>query len=162
DLVAVIGGDGRIGVYSSKSDLLRQEESPLGSVYALTLAADGKTLAAGCEQGFVTWDLAGHDGWVVRAGTVLSVAISPNGRALATSGRQLELWSLVTKRLMASWPTPEANAHVEFSADGRVLLAIANGTPVAGWPVSDTPERRVFDGHAQGVPAVAFSPDGQQ
>src|SRR5262249_51853498 len=59
-------------------------------------------------------------------------------------------------------PPPPAGARVEFSADGRVLLAVANGAPVAGWPVSDTPERRVFDGHAQGVPAVAFSPDGRQ
>src|SRR5262249_51104795 len=139
-----------------------QDESPLGGVYDLALSADGKALVAGCEQGFVAWDLGGPDRWVVRAGNVFSVAISPNGRVLAVAGRQVEWWSLATKRLIASWPTPQAGARVEFSADGRVLLAVASGAPVAGWPVSDTPERRVFDGHAQGVPAVAFSPDGRQ
>jgi tetratricopeptide (TPR) repeat protein len=90
------------------------------------------------------------------------VAVSPNGRLLATGGRQLELWSLATKRLIASWPTPATGARVEFSADGRVLLAVVNDRPAAGWPVSDTPERRVLDGHTRGVPAVAFSPDGRQ
>src|SRR5437588_7611405 len=51
----------------------------------------------------------------------------------ASGGRQLELWSLATKRPVASLPAPAAGARVEFSADGRVLLAVANGTPVAGW-----------------------------
>jgi serine/threonine protein kinase/WD40 repeat protein/tetratricopeptide (TPR) repeat protein len=162
DRVATAGGDGRVAVYGAETNLILQVEPPLGAVYDLALAADGKALVAGCEQGFASWDLAGPDRWVVRAGNVLSVAISPNGRLLAIAGRRLELWSLATKRLLASWPTPESGARVEFSADGRVLLAVANGAPVAGWPVSDTPERRVFDGHAQGVPAVAFSPDGRQ
>jgi serine/threonine protein kinase/WD40 repeat protein/tetratricopeptide (TPR) repeat protein len=162
DLVAMSEGDRRVAVYGPAADRIRQEESPLGAVYDLALAADGKALVAGCEQGFVAWDLEGPDRWVMRAGNVISVAISRDGRVLAIAGRQLELWSLATKRLLASWPTPQAGARVEFSADGRVLLAVANGAPVAGWPVSDTPERRVFDGHAQGVSAVAFSPDGRQ
>jgi serine/threonine protein kinase/WD40 repeat protein len=162
DWVAVAGGDRRISVYGPDGQLIRQEESPLGAVYDLALAGGGKVLIAGCEQGFVARDLSGPDRWVVRAGNVFSVALSPNVRLLAIAGRQLELWSLANKRLLASWPVPEAGARVEFSADGRVLLAVANGTPVAGWPVSDTPERRVFDGHAGGVPAVVFSPDGRQ
>jgi WD40 repeat protein len=59
-------------------------------------------------------------------------------------------------------PAQAARARVEFSADGRVLLALVNGTPTAGWPVSDTPERRLFDGHTRGAPAVVFSPDSRR
>jgi serine/threonine protein kinase/WD40 repeat protein/tetratricopeptide (TPR) repeat protein len=162
DLVAVTVRAGGIALYSREGRRLRQEASPLGGVYDLALAADGKLLVAGCEQGFVTWDLSGPDRWVVRAGNVFSVALSPNSRLLATGGRQLELWSLATKRLLATFPAPAAGARVEFSADGRVLLAVVNGTPIAGWPVSDTPQRRVLDGHTAGVPAVAFSPDGRR
>jgi serine/threonine protein kinase/WD40 repeat protein len=162
DLVALTGGKRRVTVYGPKTRVVRQEESPLGGVYDLALADSGQTLVAGCEQGFFAWDLPGSDRWVVRAGNVFSVSISPSGRLLAIAGRQVELWSIATKRLLASWPIPEAAAHVEFSADGRVLLAVENGTPVAGWPVSDTPERQMLDGHARGVPAVAFSPDGRQ
>jgi serine/threonine protein kinase/WD40 repeat protein/tetratricopeptide (TPR) repeat protein len=161
-LVATIGRAGRVTVHNRKGTLLREEVCPLGGVYDLAFSADGKLLAAGCEQGFVAWDLPGPDRWVVRSGNVTSVAVSPSRRLLASGGRQLEVWSLATKRPVASLPAPAAGARVEFSADGRVLLAVANGTPVAGWPVSDTPERRVLDGHTGGVPAVVFSPDGRQ
>src|SRR5262245_37681122 len=161
-LVATVGRTGRVAVYNREGILREERISPLGGIYDLAFSADGKLLVAGCEQGFVVWDLPGPDRWVVRAGNVTSVAVSPNGRLLASGGRQLELWSLATKRPVASLPAPAAGARVEFSADGRVLLAVANGTPVAGWPVSDTPERRVLDAHTSGVPAVVFSPDGRR
>jgi serine/threonine protein kinase/WD40 repeat protein/tetratricopeptide (TPR) repeat protein len=160
-LVATAGRAGRVGVHNREGILLQEKPCPLGGVYDLAFSADGKVLVAGCEQGFVVWDLPGPDRWVVRAGNVFSVAVSPNGRLLACGGRQLELWSLATRRPVASLPAPAAGARVEFSADGRVLLAVANGAAVAGWPVSDTPERRLLDGHTGGVPAVAFSPDGR-
>src|SRR5262249_38416229 len=149
-------------VHNREGTLLKEELSPLGWAYDLAFSADGKVLVAGCEQGFVAWEPSGPDRWVVRAGNVTSVAVSPNGRLLASGGRQLELWSLATKRPVATLPAPAAVARVEFSADGRVLLAVANGAAMAGWPVSDTPERRVLDGHTSGVPAVVFSPDGRQ
>jgi serine/threonine protein kinase/WD40 repeat protein/tetratricopeptide (TPR) repeat protein len=159
-LVAVAQPAGRVMLFNPQGMRLREERSPLGGVYDLAFAPDGKSLVAGCEQGFVAWALPGPDRWVVRAGNIFSVAISPNGRLLACGGRQLELWSLLAKRPVASLPCPAAGARVEFSADGRFLLAVAGKTPVAGWPVSDTPERRVHDSHARGVPALAFSPDG--
>jgi serine/threonine protein kinase/WD40 repeat protein/tetratricopeptide (TPR) repeat protein len=161
-LVASLGRAGYVAVHDPDGTLLREEFCPLGGVYDLAVSANEKVLAAGCEQGFVVWDLQGPDRWVVRAGNVFSVAVSPNGRLLACGGRQMELWSLATKRPVASVPAPAAGARVEFSADGRVLLAVVNGTPVGGWPVSDTPERQILDGHAIGVPAVIFSPDGRQ
>jgi WD40 repeat protein/tetratricopeptide (TPR) repeat protein len=160
--IATVGGAGRVTVHDREGTLLQEVSCPLGGIYDLAFSADGKLLVAGCELGFVAWDLPGPDRWVVPAGNVTSVAVAPSGRLLACGGRQLELWSLATKRPVASWPAPASGARVEFSADGRVLLAVKNGTPVAGWPVSDTPERRVFDGHTSGVPAVVFSPDARQ
>jgi serine/threonine protein kinase/WD40 repeat protein len=162
DLVAVAGRSRRLTVYNQRGEPLRQEESPLGAFYDVAWAPDGKLVVAGCEQGFVAWDLAGADRWIVRTGNVFSVAVSPNGRHLAAGGPQLELWSLASKHPIASWASPAAAARLEFSADGRALLALVHGAPVAGWPINDTPERRLLDGHAQGVPAVAFSPDGGQ
>jgi serine/threonine protein kinase/WD40 repeat protein/tetratricopeptide (TPR) repeat protein len=161
-LVATVSRAGRAAVHNRECTLVREDSCPLGGVYDLAFSADAKVLVAGCEQGFVVWEVRGPDRWVVRSGSVTSVAVSPNGRLLVCAGRQLELWSLVTKRPMASLPAPAASTRVEFSADGKVLLALANGTAVAGWPVSDTPERRVLDGHTVGVPAVVFSPDGRQ
>jgi WD40 repeat protein/tetratricopeptide (TPR) repeat protein len=162
EVVAATASDRRSVEISRCGKSIRRHESTLGAIYDLALAADANALAAGCEQGFVAWDLKALDRWVVRTGNVITVAISRDSHLLAVGGRQLELWSLATKRLIASWRAPVAGARIEFSADGRVLLAIANGVPVAGWPVSDTPERRVIHGHALGVPAVTFSPDNRQ
>jgi serine/threonine protein kinase/WD40 repeat protein/tetratricopeptide (TPR) repeat protein len=160
--IATVGRGWQVAVRNREGKQLQEESCPLGGIYDLAFSADRKVLVAGCEQGFVAWDLPGPERWVVRAGVVTSVAVSPNGRLLACGGRQLELWSLATRRPVASLPAPVAGARVEFSADGRILLAVVKGTAVAGWPVSDTPERRVLDGHTGGVPAVVFSPDGRQ
>src|SRR5262249_10455642 len=102
-LVAAAGRAGRVAVYNREGTLLQEQLCPLGGIYDLAFSADGKVLVAGCEQGFVVWDLPGPDRWVVRAGNVTSVAVSPNGRLLASGGRQLELWSLVTRRPVATF-----------------------------------------------------------
>jgi hypothetical protein len=161
-LIAAARRAGRVAVHNRDGTVLQERSCPLGGIYDLAFSGDGKVLVAGCEQGFAAWDLPGPDRWVVRSGNVTSVAVSPNGRLLACGGRQLDLWSLVTKRPLATLPGPAAGARVEFSTDGRVLLAVAKGISVAGWPVSDTPERQVLDGHTGGVPAVVFSPDGRR
>lgn len=136
--------------------------SPLGGIYDLAFVANGWSIVAGCEQGFFVWGVPTGERWVVPAGNITSVAVSPNGRFLAVGGHQLELWSLAGSRLIVSLPCPAPGARVEFSADGRILLAVVRGKAVAGWEFSDTPERRVFDGHTLGVPSIAFHPDGSR
>jgi WD40 repeat protein len=49
---------------------------------------------------------------------------------------------------------------VAFSTDGKFLLALDGRRVVCGWPLSETPEKRLLFGHNAGIPAVAFSPDG--
>src|SRR5262249_23402049 len=92
NLIALTGNDGQIAIYNHQRELTRDSEAPLGGVYVLAMTDDGKILVAGCEQGFVVWHGGRADRWVVRAGNIFSVALSPNCRLLATAGRQLELW----------------------------------------------------------------------
>jgi serine/threonine protein kinase/WD40 repeat protein len=136
--------------------------SPRGQVNELRFSGDGSLLAAGCEQGFVIWDVAGLN---LRAsiggGSVFSLAFHPKGRLLATVGRKVDVWSLSSFRLVASMPMPDPALDVEFSADGQLLLGFVNGKAKYGWPVGDTPEKRRLEGHQKGVPGVAFSPDGR-
>jgi serine/threonine protein kinase/WD40 repeat protein len=140
----------------------RIEKSPTGHVNQLRFSGDGSLLAAGCEQGFVVWDVPGLN---LRAsiggGSVFSLAFHPGGRLLATAGRKVEVWSLTSFRLVASMPMPDPALQVEFSADGQLLLGFVDGKAKYGWPVGDTPEKRRLDGHQKGVPGVAFSPDGR-
>jgi serine/threonine protein kinase/WD40 repeat protein len=140
--------------------LADRELPPLGAAYDLEISRDGRFLAAGFEEGAAVWttpDLVPH--LFFRGGSVFSVALHRSGRLLATAGRQLELWSLTSNRLLTRFDPPAYGDRVEFSADGKYLLAVG-GRGVAAWAVTETPEKRSLDGHAGGVPCVAFSPDG--
>jgi serine/threonine protein kinase/WD40 repeat protein len=136
---------------------------PLGAIYALQFTSDGRFLVAGCEKGVVAWvtlpELPLRS--LLGTGNVTSLDIHPNGRLLAIRGHGVELWSLVTNRLIASFDVPGRVTKVEFSADGRWLLAVRDDAVVRAWPVTGTPEKMILDGHADGVPEVAFSPDGR-
>jgi eukaryotic-like serine/threonine-protein kinase len=145
----------------------RPGESELGAIYDLAFTPDGSGLVAGCEEGVVVWGVGPAPGplpvrnkW--KSGNIPSVAVHPSGRMLAFAGRQLELWSLDPVRLIASEPAPAIGTRVEFSNDGKFLLAVVGEQVVKGWPVKETPEKRLLQGHRRGVPAVAFSPDGRR
>jgi serine/threonine protein kinase/WD40 repeat protein len=147
-------------------------ESSLGFVYDLEFARDGSYLAAGCEGGLAVWRLNGmivggvprftlllHS--LIRCGNVTSVALHPEGRLVATVGHEVRLWSCPDGRPIASLPLPAGASRVEFSADGQLVLAVADGRAVAGWPVGDTPEvRRLYGHRGAGVPASHFTPFG--
>jgi WD40 repeat protein len=170
--VHAVSPDGALMAYSPQTGrviLLPKEDAggssvgcPLGGVYDMQFTPDGRSLVAGCERGVVVWDINQPSmSCLFEAGNVLSVAVHPGGRLLATSGRQLELWSLTSNRLVAALPAPAVGTKVAFSGDGKLLLAVVGGRVVRGWPVSETPEKRLLYGHQAGTPAVAFSPDGR-
>ena len=50
--------------------------------------------------------------WTAHKGTVLAVAVSPDGRTLASGGedRMIRLWELPTCRLLATWGAHDASA----------------------------------------------------
>jgi serine/threonine protein kinase/WD40 repeat protein len=138
-------------------------KSFLGQVYDLQFTPDGSTLIAGCESGVIVWTFQTEMVTSFRTGSSTSLAVHPSGRLLATFGRHIELWSLQSNRLIASFDAPRGADRVEFSGDGKWLLAVSANKehPLLGWPVLRTPEKEALDGHPEGVPSVAFSPDGR-
>jgi WD40 repeat protein/tetratricopeptide (TPR) repeat protein len=144
-------------------------DPPLGFIHDLKFSPDGRLLVAGCDEGFAIWTVPhlAHP-TCFRGGTTWSLAVHPGGRLLATASRHIELWSLRSNRLLASYPKPAVFNAVEFSADGKYLLAVGFD-PMAqadrvysAWPITGTPEKQYLEGHQGGVPAVAFSPDGKR
>jgi serine/threonine protein kinase/WD40 repeat protein len=159
--LAVVDSTGVIQVLSRKYVMLSWQGTPFGQVHDIRFTEDGKTLVAGCEEGVLTWQIPSMQMLTsFRAGTIHAIDVHPGGRVLATAGRQLNLWSLTNHRLIASFTPPRPGARVEFSADGKLLLAVVGNRVEAAWPVTDTPEKRALDSHQAGVPAAAFSPDG--
>src|SRR5262249_6946222 len=103
--------------------------------FALSIAADGKRLAAGTGQGHVfLWELGGEvpPPAVLRwASPVGGVAFPPDGRTVASchqDGRVI-LWGVATGKESRSWQFPGKVSKVAFAPDGRHLAtANANGT----------------------------------
>ena len=160
--VAVLGPDGR--------PVATLAATPLGHISRLAFTPDGEAVVAGCDQGFVVWsakDLSSV--WFCRGDSAHGVAVHPTGHLLAvgTYNRRVELWSLPSRRLVATLAAPRSGAEqaamivsgLRFSADGGYLLAPA-GPRVIGWAVTRTPEKVYLYGHTGGVMRVAFSPAG--
>jgi serine/threonine protein kinase/WD40 repeat protein len=139
---------------------------PLGPIHELQFTADGQYLIAGCDEGVVVWKCPQLEfRWECRRGSTFSVAVHPGGQLFATSGRHLDLWSVTFNRPLATFKSEAP--RVEFSADGKYLLAVdwdrsRTAKAKSAWFLCGCPEKSFLDGHQGGVPAVAFSPDGQR
>jgi RNA polymerase sigma factor (sigma-70 family) len=159
-------------------------------VMSVAFTPDGKTLVSGGNDGMVRiWERAtgkelrsfqAHGGSTVRC-----VAVSPDGKILATGGggngdRTLVLWDLATgKELFSPAGTGFGILCVAFSPDGKILasgsnflgrfgsppdvrLGEAGGRVVRLWDVGTGKELQTLEGHENGVSAIAFAPGGKQ
>jgi hypothetical protein len=153
-------------------DLARGEEvarlpgHPTGGVRRLEFTPDGKQLISGGFDGFVrVWDLAARKevrAIKVEAGTVYSLALSPDGRLAATAGREgLRLWDLATG---AELPRQGMNGHdcvaVVFSPDGKIV-ASGDSETVRLWEVLTGKEVQTLKGFKGEVSQLLFSRDGR-
>jgi WD40 repeat protein len=122
-------------------------------------------VATGKEQRF----LGEHPG-------IMSVAFSPDGKGLATGGRDTNvcLWDVGTGKLlrrMAVPPTESRNSFVRtghrasyavaFSPDGRWLASANHNATVTLWNLHARKHTTLL-GHSGGVIALAFSPDSKR
>jgi WD40 repeat protein len=98
-------------------------------------------------------------------GNVQSVAFTPDGRTLATSGRGgIDLWEVAAQRHLATLAVGGAAVvtAVAFAPNGRTLAAGTRDGSISIWDVMGRqPIGAPQQGHSQLVTAVAFSPDGR-
>ncbi len=150
----------------STGQIDRQLALPSGSDEAMTLAADGVTLATGGSAPEpLLWDLA--TGKLVRRFAGLHqgsfpLAFSPDGQTLAAGGNDWSviLWDVATGNERIELAGNAAGAYtISFSANGRYLGVLQHSHCVTLWDL----ERGsvISQGVSQRVrTAAALSPDG--
>ncbi|MDQ2984062.1 MAG: hypothetical protein M3R70_09090, partial [Actinomycetota bacterium] len=98
----------------------------------------------------------------VKGGTVNGLAVSPDGRLIATAGEdaKAKLWERKTGRLVRTLAQTGAVNAVSFSADGRFLATANNDKRASIWDVGSGKRTALFQ-HRAAVDKITFSPDGR-
>ncbi len=143
---------------------------PIARVKRMAFSPDDQSLVitADADGTILLWDLATRRARMVlhHSAPVMNMAVSPDGRWLATAGsghnRLIVLWDLKSgSRHVLLDDGPGDTMALAFSPDGALLASA--GFPeheVRLWDVKKRRVCRLLAGHTRPVNGVAFSPDG--
>ncbi|MCM2372317.1 protein kinase domain-containing protein [Aporhodopirellula aestuarii] len=101
-------------------------------------------------------------------GRVNGIAFSPDGKSVATGGRQVQLWSAETgKQIFANEhrvrPTAEnVSVAIAFSPDGAQLASASHHGGLQIWDARSGKSLAVLDGHGRPTTSVLFGPRGRR
>jgi WD40 repeat protein len=169
-VVATAGEDREIVLWNpTRPTLLLPGDPPATSDIGVlggdaVYSQNGRFLVTAHNWQATVWDTRSRLPLAIVPGTVDTVAVSPNGRLLATaSGNRssIDVWDMPTMTRVAELAGPRGPVlDLAFSPNGALVAAgVVDGT-VALWDVHRKTRWAELVGHTGPVNGVAFSPDG--
>lgn len=142
-----------------------------GDVLAISVSSDGKRIASiggtfNPDTGFVNVIETGSKKELLSLRLPRlynSVAITPNGKYLAFTGRlgDVKLMEVDTGKTLFTRRL-NSTAKLAISPDGRALAAVTESKLVQMWDIPSGEEAGKFSGATLPLRSVAFSPDGKK
>jgi WD40 repeat protein len=146
-------------------DDARIEVGDRDRVTDLAFSPDGQTIAATTANGLKAWTLPERRlAWTFGTGPYQALAWSPDGRFVAASGREVQIWRVADGALgsVLRGHTGIVDS-IAWSPDGATLASAGRDQTIRLWAMRDgagTPTHTLRD-HRYLVRSVAFSPDGR-
>lgn len=123
-LVALVEPDPSLTLWNTQGSQLAVLRKHSGKVQDVKFNPSGNLLASSSEDQTINlWD---RNGKLVKTlpakGAIKSISFSPDGKALASAGEQLDFWSLEGKQL-ATYSSADPIQKIGYSLDGKTLAA---------------------------------------
>jgi len=93
-----------------------------------------------------------------------SVAVSPDGKSLATAGfdSQVKIWDLASGKKLATLSGHPGPVYcVAYRPDGKVLASSSHDKTIRLWSLAENKTTQEIKTHTDIVDQIAFSPDGK-
>jgi WD40 repeat protein len=150
---------------SAKEDKDVSGEDPL--IQSLAVAPDGKTVAAGRQDGWISvWDTATGQQllrWKADRWAIDCLAFSPDSKTLASGGRchRIRLWDSKTGKRLDPFTEPTVRpSAILFSPDGRFLAVNDDWMALCILDTANGNESVSVEMSLMSLSSVAVSPDG--